>query len=314
MSTIKVLGHCPPDTDSTCSPIAYAWFLKTYRGLDAEAYICGNPNREAEFVLKHFGLTNPSRIEKVGAEDQLVLIDTNNPEELVSGWEEAQIIEIVDHHKLYGLKTSNIPTVTVRPYGCVATVIWEIMMSTPNVVIPKEYAGLLAACILSDTLKFTSPTTTEIDKTAAQALATIAELDIDTFAAEMFAAKSNLEGMSAHDVLLTDAKDFDFNQKLFKLAVLETTNPQQAIDRRAELEAEMKAVKSADNLAGIMFFVVDIINSEAVAITTDESEVGIIEQAFNVQRDATGLVKLPGIVSRKKQIVPAIEKAVLSIV
>ena len=151
MATIKVMGHCPPDTDSTCSPIAYAWFLKEIKALDTEAVVSGKLNKEAEFVLHKFGVKTPQNIESVSESDKLVIIDTNNPEELVKGWESAEIIEIVDHHKLYGIKTSNIPTVTVRPYGCVATVLWELMSEAQDKV-PADFALLLLSCLVSDTL------------------------------------------------------------------------------------------------------------------------------------------------------------------
>ncbi len=307
MAQIKVMGHCPPDTDSTCSPIAYAWFLKTHKGLDAEAYIGGALNKEATFVLSHFGVTAPEQIASVTEQDKLVLIDTNNPEELITGWESAEIIEVVDHHKLYGLKTASIPTVTVRPYGCVATVLWELMGAAQSTM-PKEIAGLMAACIISDTLNLTSPTTTDTDRAALQALSEKAGIDAASFAQDMFAAKSNLDGLSTREILLTDAKDFKFGEALYKIGVLETTNPDQAIAKRAELTAEMNILKTEESLAGMMFFVVDIIKGNAVLLTASEEDLLLAEKAFGVARDASGLLILPGIVSRKKQIVPAFEK------
>lgn len=277
--------------------------------MDVEAVVGGKLNKEAQFVLSHFNIQTPQNISSVSAEDKLILIDTNNPEELISGWDQAEIIEIIDHHKLYGLKTNSIPKVTVRPYGCVATVIWELMAEAHDQV-PKDMAGLLLSCILSDTLKFTSPTTTDMDKKVAEELQKIAGVEIDSYATEMFAAKSNLDGMSAHDILSTDAKDFEFGNKIYKIAVLETTTPDQALGKRSELETEMKKMKEEGSLAGMFFFVVDILNSNAVLMTTGEEETIIAEKAFGITNEA-GLLTLPGIVSRKKQIVPAIEKVVL---
>lgn len=307
MAEIKVMGHCPPDTDSTCSPIAYAWFLKNHKGMDAEAFVGGDLNKEAQFVLSHFGVTAPQRIESVSEGEKIVLIDTNNPEELIAGWDKAEIIEIVDHHKLYGLKTSNIPTVTVRQYGCVATVIWDLMGSVHD-SLPKEIAGLMAACIISDTLNLTSPTTTDMDREALGKLVTIAQMDMNGFAADMFAAKSNLEGLSPEQILTTDAKDFKFGEGLYKIAVLETTNPQQALEKRLELEAAMNNMKQSENLTGMMFFVVDIIKSNAVLLTSSAADSELAQKAFSVTPDESGVIMLPGVVSRKKQIVPAFEK------
>ncbi len=307
MAQIKVMGHCPPDTDSTCSPIAYAWFLKNHKGLDAEAVVGGDLNKEAQFVLSHFGVPAPQRIDSVAEGEKLVLIDTNNPEELISGWDKAEIIEIIDHHKLYGLKTPNIPNVTVRTYGCVATVLWELMKEAQD-SLPKEIAGIMAACIISDTLNLTSPTTTDTDRATLGRLVTLSGIDKNGFASDMFTAKSNLDGLTSEQILLTDAKDFKFGENLYKIAVLETTNPQQALEKRVELEGAMNTLKTKENLAGMMFFVIDIVMSNAVLLVSSQADLELAQKAFNVAPDPTGVIVLPGVVSRKKQIVPAFEK------
>lgn len=309
---IKVLGHQNPDTDSTCSPIVYAWFLNEFRNLEAEPVVLGGLNKEAQFVLNHFGVDTPRQVSKVIEGEQLVIVDTNNPDELVSGYEQAEILEIIDHHKLQGLKTSNIPTVTIKSYGSMPTVLWEIMAEAHDNM-PKHIAGLMLAPILSDTLKFTSPTTTGQDREVADILAEIAEVDIDTFAAELFAAKSDLTGMSATQILTTDSKDFDFGGKVYKLAVLETTAPAKALEMRAELADEIEVIKSQEGLAGMMFFIVDIVNSEAHLFVTSEHEAQIARKAFNADFDETGIMRLPGVVSRKKQIAPMVEQAALSL-
>jgi len=308
---IKVLGHKNPDTDSTCSPIVYAWFLNEFRNLEAEAVVLGELNKEAQFVLNHFGVVAPRQISSVGEGDKLVILDTNNPDELVEGYQLAEILEIIDHHKLQGLKTSNITNVTIRTYGSVPTVLWELMAEAHS-NLPRHIAGLMLAPIISDTLKFTSPTTTGQDREVADILAQIAEIDIDTFAAELFAAKSDLTGMSAEQILTTDSKDFDFGGKIYKLAVLETTAPVKALEMRAELVSEIETIKSRENLAGMMFFVVDIINSAAHLFVSSEHEAQIARKAFNADFDESGMMHLPGVVSRKKQIAPMVEKAVLS--
>jgi manganese-dependent inorganic pyrophosphatase len=128
----------------------------------------------------------------------------------------------------------------------------------------------------------------------------------------MFAAKSNLDGLSAHDILLTDAKDFTFGEKLFKIAVLETTNPDASLSKRADLEVEMENIISTEHLTGMFFFVVNILTSEATLLTVQEEDLQVAEKAFETKHGDDGLVNLPGVVSRKKQIVPAIEKVALS--
>lgn len=305
---VKVIGHINPDTDSTCSPIVYAWYLNQFRNTEAKAFVADSPSREAQFVLEYFGVEAPDTLTEFAEGDQIVLIDTNNPEELITGWDKGEILEIIDHHKLQGLKTSNIPTVTIRSYGSVPTVMWELVAEAQD-NLPKHIAGLMLAPIISDTLKFTSPTTTGKDREVADKLAEIAGVDIEEFATQMFAAKSNLEGMSATDILTTDSKDFDFGGRIFKLAVLETTDPAQALGMREELKAEIENIKQAEGLAGMMFFIVDIVKSEAHLFVTSDIETEIAKKAFNTDFDSEGIMHLPGVVSRKKQIAPMVEKA-----
>lgn len=303
--SIKVMGHVPPDTDSTCSAIAYAWFLKTHKGLDAQAYIGGEINRETEFVLKHFGVAKPEMISSVAEGDKLVIVDTNNPEELISGYDQAEILEIVDHHKLAGLTTPSPLAITMRPVACVATIIWELAEGKD---LPKEIAGIMLASILSDTLKFTSPTTTDADKEAAEVLAKIAGVEVDGLATEMFAAKSNLAGMSARQILMSDQKNFDFGGTKYKVAVLETTDPSQALGMEADLRNEMSLLATEESLAGVFFFVVDILNSSSTLIASNEAAETLAEKAFGSKFNARRM-ELPGVVSRKKQMVPPLEKA-----
>lgn len=307
---VKVIGHINPDTDSTCSPLVYAWYLNEFRNTEAKAFVADSPSREAQFVLEYFGVETPEALSEFSEGDQIVLIDTNNPEELVAGWDKGEVLEIVDHHKLQGLKTSNIPTVTIRSYGSVPTVMWELITDAQD-NLPKHIAGLMLAPIISDTLKFTSPTTTGKDREVADKLAEIAGVDIEEFALQMFAAKSNLEGMTANDILTTDSKDFDFNGKIYKLAVLETTDPAQALGMQEQLKAEIESIKQVEDLAGMLFFIVDIVKSEAHLFVTSDLEADIAQRAFNANFDANGVMHLPGVVSRKKQIAPMIEKAVL---
>jgi manganese-dependent inorganic pyrophosphatase len=307
MAEIKVMGHVPPDTDSVCSPIVYAWYLKQ-TGVDAKAVIAGKLNKETQFLLQHFNVPQPEMITEVNETDQLVLLDTNNPEELISGYEKATIIEVIDHHKLAGLTTPAPLRVTIRPYACVATVLFDMLDEKIAMQMPKDIAGLMLAAILSDTLKFTSPTTTDRDREAAKVIADHTGINVDELATQMFAAKSNLEGMSAYDILTSDHKNFKFGENTYKVAVLETTDPQQSLSRKAELLTEMQNIKTNENLAGVFFFVVDILKTEATLIVSDEELRVLAEKAFG-QAWNEDTMYLPGVVSRKKQIIPPLEKA-----
>lgn len=300
------MGHVPADTDSVCSPLVYAWFLKNVKNIEAEAVMNGNLNKETKFVLDHFQVQAPVQITELTAEDEVVLIDSTNPKELITGVENASIIEVVDHHKLGGLTTDKPLIVTVRPYGCVATVIYEIMGDKVN-DLPKEIAGLMLAGILSDTLNLTSPTTTEFDRKAVEKLVEITGEDKDTLSQGMFAAKSDISDLTALEVIMSDQKDFDLGGKTYKISVIETTGPQSVLDRLDEFKTEAEKAKSENNLEGVYVFIVDIVNSEAHLFATVGAE-NFAQKAFGKQFE-NGLMHLPGVVSRKKQIVPVFEAA-----
>lgn len=309
MENVVVMGHVPADTDSVCSPIVYAWFLKNFKGLNAKACISGKLNKETTFVLNALNVEVPELIDSLSPGTKLVLVDTNNPEELVLGHNQAEIIEIVDHHKLAGLTTVNPATITIRPYACSATVIWDLMHNNAKESMPKEIAGLMLAAIISDTLNFTSPTTTDVDRKAAEEIQKIAQLNIDDFANQMFAAKSDLSGLSAKDILLLDSKDFELSGSKYKVSVLETTNPSNALNQIADIKLEVSNLRSTNNLKGIFFFIVDILKSEATLVLESEQEKQIAQKAFSKELNGD-LMHLPGVVSRKKQMIPNIENAV----
>lgn len=306
---VKVLGHLAPDTDSTCAPIIYAWYLSEHKGMEAKPYITGEINREAQFVLDHFGVDKPEFLDKLEEGDQYALVDTNNPEEVVEGYEDAELLEIVDHHKLVGgLSTESPIKITIRPLACTMTVIWKIMKANGVEELPKEIAGLMLAAILSDTLNFTSPTTTEHDREASTRLAEIAGVNSDDLAMKMFDAKSDLSGMSAKDLLLSDSKKFELGGKKLRVSVLETTKPENSLELKDELYTAMKTLKEEENLDGIFFFAVDILKTEAHLVVSSEFETELAQEAFGKQFD-DGVMYLPGVVSRKKQIIPNLEKA-----
>lgn len=307
MSKIKVVGHKAPDTDTTCSSISFAWFLKNHRGLDAEAFLLGEINKETEFVLKRFGVKKPKIIDKFDSGEKVAIVDTNNIDELPTSIKDAEIIEIVDHHKLCsGLATKFPIPITIRPVACTATVIWQIMKEEGVSEITPDIAGIMLSAILSDTLKFTGPTTTEEDKKVAEELVSVCGEDIDELCNEMFSAKSDLTGMSAKDILLVDSKVFETKSKKVRYSVLETTNPQNTLAMKKELISAMEELKKEEGLDYLFFFAVDILKTESTLISNSDSEKQTAEKAFSKKFEGDTL-KLPGIVSRKKQIIPSIE-------
>lgn len=310
MSDVKVIGHKAPDTDTTLTPIVFAWYLKEHQDIDAKAYIApGILNKETEFLLDYFDIDTPEQIDAVEEGDKLIIIDTNNPEELVKGYEEAEILEIIDHHKLVGgLSTPEPINITIRAYGCTATIVWEMIAAEVGENAPKYIYGMLAACIISDTLKLTSPTTTEADEEALEELLELAGFEMEEFAQNMFAAKSSLEGMSGKDILLADSKVFELGGKKSRVAVLETALPETALAMQAEITSAIPELKQEEGLDYVFMFVVDILNESSTLLVATEEEEEIAEKAFDKDAD-DGKVELPGLVSRKKQFIPMLEQA-----
>lgn len=303
---IKVFGHKAPDTDTTCSAIVYSWFLNQNE-TPAKAYILGTLNKETEFVLKKFNVTPPELLESLDKGKKIIVVDTNNKEELPQGIEQAEIVEIIDHHKLTGtLKTDKPIPVIIKPVASTATIIWKRIKHT-NVQITKQIAGLLVSAILSDTLNCTSPTTTPKDKSAIDELATIAGINVKNLCEEMFSAKSDLTGMGAKEILLSDSKIFEMGGKKIRVSVLETTNPQNALKITGDLQKGMSKLKEEESLDHIFFFAVDILKTRATLVRGSEEEKEIAEKTFS-KKFVGEKMTLPGVVSRKKQIIPSLER------
>jgi len=302
---IKVFGHKAPDTDATGSAIIWSWFLET-KELEATPYVLGTPNTEAAFVLNRWGYDTPALLEDVNADDMVVIVDTNNPAELPEHINDATIIEIIDHHMLVGgLKTNQPINVTIEPVASTATVMAN-MMGEELATAPDAIKGMILSCILSDTLEFRSPTTTEVDVEIAQELAAELDLDIASYAAEMFAAKSDVSHFTDAELLRLDSKQFDVGDAKFRVSVLETTSPETVLSRKSSLIAEMTAVASEDGVDQVLLFVVDILNEEATLLIPNDMVKQIAEKSFEAK--VTGdVVVLPGIVSRKKQIIPCLK-------
>ncbi|MEZ5886782.1 MAG: manganese-dependent inorganic pyrophosphatase [Paracoccaceae bacterium] len=304
--TILVFGHKSPDTDSTGSPIIWAWYLSEVRGTPAKPVLLGEPNTEAAFVLKHWGLEKPAIIADVSADDSVVIVDTNNPAELPPSVNEAKIQGIIDHHMLAGgLKTRSPIDITIRPLACTATIMHDLM-GADLAKAPKAIRGAMLSCILSDTLEFRSPTTTAHDKAVAEKLAADLGVSIPAYAAEMFAAKSDVSAFSDAELLRMDSKEYNIDGKELRVSVLETTSPRAVLDRKAALMASMEGVAREDGADQVLLFVVDILKEEATLLVPNDLVKRIAEASFGA-KVAGDTVVLPGIMSRKKQIIPALK-------
>ena len=300
---LQVFGHKSPDTDSTGSPIIWAWYLSEIQGIPAQANLLGEPNNEALFMLQHWQLDKPEIISEVAPGAPVVIVDTNNPAELPDVINQADIRAVIDHHKLVGgLETKAPIDITIRPLACTATIMHDLM-GADAAKMPRAVKGAMLSCILSDTLAFRSPTTTDHDRALAEALAEELSVNLSEYSAQMFAAKSDVSAFSDVELLRMDSKSFPVGDQTVRVSVLETTAPHVVLARKAALMAAMGPVALEDNVDQVLLFVVDILAEEATLLVPNEAVKSIAEKSFDVCVDGDSVV-LPGVMSRKKQIVP----------
>ncbi|MDK3017444.1 manganese-dependent inorganic pyrophosphatase [Pseudodonghicola flavimaris] len=301
--TIQVFGHKSPDTDSTGSPIIWAWYLTEVKGEAAAPKLLGEPNTEAAFVLTRWNLDKPEIISGVDADAPVVIVDTNNPAELPADINAADIRAIIDHHKLVGgIETKGPIDITVRPLACTATIMIDLM-GDDAAKMPEAIKGAALSCILSDTLEFRSPTTTDHDKAVAEKLAADLGVDISAYAAEMFEAKSDVSAFSDAELLRMDSKEYNIDGTEFRVSVLETTAPKIVLDRKDSLMNSMVDVAKEDGADQVLLFVIDILNEEATLLVPNDLVKTVAEKSFGATVEGDTVV-LPGIMSRKKQIIP----------
>lgn len=303
--TTLVFGHLSPDTDSTGSPIIWAWFLNEVRKTPAEAVLLGEPNTEAAFVLTHWDCPKPRIVTEIADGTPAVVVDTNNPGELPANINALDVTAIIDHHKLVGgLETKGPIDITIRPLACTATIMHSLI-GKQMAQAPRFVKGLILSCILSDTLEFRSPTTTKEDRAIAHALADDLGVDMGELASAMFAAKSDVSAFSDAELLRMDSKNYEVGGKKFRVSVLETTAPEQILSRKDSLMNSMDTVASEDGADQVLLFVVDILREEATMLVPNDLTRTVAEKSFGVSvRGDT--VTLPGVMSRKKQIIPVL--------
>ncbi|CAK9007194.1 unnamed protein product [Durusdinium trenchii] len=306
-----------PDTDTVTAAIAawlgepapaqlvYAWELNA-RNISAQAYRLGELNPETEFVLKALEVPVPPLLPELSKE--VAVVDTNNPEELPEGIQKTRIHSIVDHHKLSGLANAEPLEVDMRPL-CSATSILYSRSKLYGLTPTKQMAGLMLSGILSDSLEFRSPTTTELDKVHAAELGKLAGLDVHEFAEGMLDAKAKVDHLSCSELIMMDTKIFNIGGKKLRVSVLETTKAAGPLAKKAELVTAMKELKEKEKIDDVLFFVVDILKESATFISSSSTATTLVEKAWKVKVDDQGLVVLPKVLSRKKQIIPKLEAA-----
>lgn len=303
--SVKIFGHKSPDTDATASALVWAWYLNN-KGIEATAYVLGTPNTETLFVLKHWGFEVPELLNAVSSEDKVIIVDTNNPAELFDNINDTQIVQIIDHHKLVGgIKTPGPIEICIKPLASCASVMHSLMTESEIAQMPNPIKGLMLSCILSDTLEFRSPTTTNTDREIANSLAKSLEVNINDYAIKMFEAKSDVSHFSDAELIKMDSKKYEVGGKKYRISVLETTAPNIILDRKDSILETITSIKKEESLDEVLLFVIDILKEEATFFVANSAVKSIAENSFNATVNSD-LVVLPGVVSRKKQIIPAL--------
>jgi manganese-dependent inorganic pyrophosphatase len=304
---ISVVGHANPDTDSVTSAISLAALL-TAQGKEAKAFMqiaAADLNPESTTVLKRFGLQAPEFLNDAAGKE-IALVDFSDLAQGPAGLDSAELVAVVDHHKIGDVTTNNPILFRAEPVGCTGTVLNK-MYKEAGVAIPKAIAGGMLAAILSDTVNFKSPTCTDDDKVAVAELKVVAGVDdTDELFMEMLKAKSAVEGIPAKDLLFRDYKDFDMKGKKVGVGQLELATLDQVASVREELIKAMKEVK-ADGRHSVLLMLTDVVKegTDLVVLSDDES---LIEKAFAGKLEG-GSMWIPGMMSRKKQTVPNLQKA-----
>lgn len=305
--SINVVGHSNPDTDSVTAAIAYAHLLKS-QGQDAVACMqtsADNLNPESKTVLQRFGLSTPVEINDAAGKT-MALVDFSDAGQAPENIKEAEIVAIVDHHKLGDITTSSPLYMNVQPVGCTCTVLNE-MYKMNGVEIPKDIAGGMLGAILSDTVNFKSPTCTDKDKKAVEDLKNVAGVsDTDELFMDMLKAKSSVEGEPIDKLLFRDYKDFDMNGKKVGVGQLELATLDQVAGIRDDLYKQMEKVK-ADGRHSVLLMLTDVVK-EGTDLMVVSDEPSIIEGAFKSKLNGTSMW-IEGMMSRKKQTVPNLQKA-----
>ena len=277
---VLIFGHKNPDTDTICSAMAEE-ILNRKNGWDTKAVRLGNVNKETQYVLNYLGLEAPELIEK------------------------AKILGVTDHHRIANFETSEPLYYTAKPYGCTSTILFEEFKQLGH-EIEKTEAILMASAIMSDTLLLKSPTTTKHDVNALEELGKIAGINIEEYGLEMLKAGTDLDDFSAEELINLDAKSLDKEGTKFVIAQVNTVSIEDVLKRQNELEEAMNNVIAEKGLSLFVLAITDILNSntEIIALGT---KTDAVEKAFDKKLE-NNRAFLEGVVSRKKQLLPFIDK------
>lgn len=301
-----IFGHKNPDTDTIASAISLAYLVNA-KGGDAEAVALGEPNDETAYALKTFNFNAPRVVESVANEvEEVMLVDHNEKQQSVDDIDEVTVKAVVDHHRIANFETADPLYYRAEPVGCTCTILYK-MYQEAGVEIPKELAGMMLSAIISDSLLFKSPTCTPEDVEVAKKLAAIAEIDVQTYGLEMLKAGTNISNKTASEILNDDAKNINMNDRVVRIGQVNVVDFAEIQHRKEEILDEMKAESDEHYYDLFMLLVTNILESNSIGLVHGPGY-REVEMAFDrpVQMNT---IELPGVVSRKKQVVPQLTNA-----
>ncbi|WP_461223976.1 manganese-dependent inorganic pyrophosphatase [Lacticaseibacillus suihuaensis] len=306
--TTLIFGHQNPDTDALTSAISFAEFQRQLGNTDVEAVALGEPNDETKFVLDYFKQTAPRVIKTAANEtDTVMLVDHNEPQQSVADIKDVTVLAVVDHHRIAGFETAAPLYYRAEPVGSTNSIIYELFQEKHFTISP-QLAGLMASGIISDTLLLKSPTTTKLERQILPELAKIAGIDLQTYGLAMLKAGTNLAAKSDLDIVEGDAKSFTMAGQTVRIGQVNVVDLTEIEARQAAIEATMKAEAEKNGYDTFVLIATDILNSNSLGLAFG-ADLDKLEAAFDVKFDAAHRLALPGVVSRKKQVVPPLQKA-----
>lgn len=304
MTPIYVIGHQAPDTDAICSALAYAR-LKAADNGSVTAARAGPLNPETEFVLDRWNVEPPTLLEDA-SDERLILVDHNEHSQTVDGAREATITELVDHHRLGDVTTSEPIFCRIEPVGSTATIIADLF-DERGVDLDSQTAGLLLSGLVSDTVVLRSPTTTDRDRVVAERLAEIADVDFESYGKTLLKQKSKLGEKSPREMVLGDFKEFEFGDSAVGIGQIETVDPDPVVAQREAILAAMDDIVDERAYDVLVLLVTDLLEEASTAFVVGD-RVDRVGSALDAAI-TNGQAFLPGVMSRKKQVVPPLESA-----
>ena len=302
-----IFGHQNPDTDAIGTAIVYS-YLQNKLGYNTEPVALGEANDETAFALKKFGFEAPRVIKTAANEvDKVMLVDHNEPQQSVSDIDKVTVTHVVDHHRIMNFNTTSPLFYLDEPVGCTSTIMYDLYRYN-DVEIPKNIAGIMLSAIISDTLLLKSPTTTDKDKKAVEALAEIAGVDYQSYGLEELKAGTNIADKSEEELIDLDAKSFELNGQTARVAQINVVDLPEAMERKDSFLKAMEDVSEAENYDLFMLLITNVLDSDSKALVVgNDNAKAAFEKAFGKVVDSE--IDLPGVVSRKKQVVPQLTEA-----